>query len=307
MKQLLTDLILTGHADDPVFSKPMRILLVADNYVWIIPIDLGPHRGYSKGVQRISEELVQSWIGQSRLELAEFKPPPQWSLPDEALNELYGRHASEPCKPVIQRQTAWNAIKSYVEAHPVAEAILTMSYRKWIPLRAAELGCSVSWLYNVLHRYWAGGSTRFCLLGNSHLCGGRGVKKAQNTKLGRRNVATAAALRADPAAKNLDSVGFIMSQEAINKVQFGWQHFTTGRSRREAYLETMQTFYRDSIEMADGMPRGVLKLPGERPSQIQFEYWGPRYESKEDADKETNRHDRRHLPGYANQHIPRAC
>jgi hypothetical protein len=218
MKQLLTDLILTGHADDPVFSKPMRILLVADNYVWIIPIDLGPHRGYSKGVQRISEELVQSWIGQSRLELAEFKPPPQWSLPDEALNELYGRHASEPCKPVIQRQTAWNAIKSYVEAHPVAEAILTMSYRKWIPLRAAELGCSVSWLYNVLHRYWAGGSTRFCLLGNSHLCGGRGVKKAQNTKLGRRNVATAAALRADPAAKNLDSVGFIMSQEAINKV-----------------------------------------------------------------------------------------
>lgn len=303
MEHLQVDLILTGRSSDPVFNKPMRILLIADSYVWMIPVDVGPHRGYAKGVQRFREDLVKSWIGQSKLDLTEFKPPAQWALPDEDINQLYGKRAGEPCKAIIQREAAWNAIQAYVEAHPVSEAVLTMSYRTWIPTRAAELGCSVSWLYHVLHLYWAGGSTRFCLLGNSRYCGSPGVRKAQSTKLGRRNVATSAALRADPATKNLDSVGYIMSLEAINKAQFGWRHFSAGRSVRQAYLETMATFYRDSIKMVGGMPEAVLKLPNDRPTQRQFEYWGPRDESKHEVDENKNRQDQRRLPGYANQNI----
>jgi hypothetical protein len=165
MEQLPVNLILTGRSDDPVFDKPMRILLVADNHIWMIPIDAGARHRYARGVQRFRDDFVKSCISGCRLELSEFEPPPQWLLPDDVLNELYGKHPDEPCRAIVQREAAWEAIRPYVETRTLAEAIRTESYRRWIPIRAADLHCTACWLYHVLHRYWAGGSNRAALLG----------------------------------------------------------------------------------------------------------------------------------------------
>lgn len=312
MTELEVNLILNSTPEDPAFDNPMRILLVADGYVWMIPVAVGKNRGYARGPLRFLEDLVRSWVKQGRLHLSEFTPPAHWAMPDAELNRLYSGDVDVRCPAIIRRDDSWSTIKPYVRAYQVAEAIQSMSYRTWIPERCSELSTDErrywpAWLYHILHLYWAGGSTPQVLLGNTVYCGARGAVREQTKKLGRPN-AEMAGRGPCTTSDDPDLSGFIMTPEAVARIQFGWQHFNPDRSVAQRYLETMGTYWRESVEMVNGLPTAILLPSHLRPTKRQFQYWGERADRNRSAAEtlpaECNTPQTpRPLPSYANRNI----
>jgi hypothetical protein len=306
MSELSVDLIIFSQPEDPAFTTPLRILLIEECRVWVIPVVFGKGQGYARGPAQYAEDYIVDMIRAGRLTLAEFVPPALWSIPDSDLNQLYSGDRNTPCAAIIKRDIAWQAIDPYVKEHSVEEALKTMSFRQWIPQRSAELGRWPSWLSDKLHRYWAGG-TKQALLANTAYCGAPGIEKPQNTKLGRPNSLTSEALKRNDAVAASETCGFVMTQEDKKKVQFGWRAFSPDRSKHQRYLETMGAFYRESIEVLDGMPRAVLLPVNQRPTERQWTCWGPKSESPPGECGLPNiprpNPTRLRLPGNANQYV----
>ncbi|WP_343674878.1 hypothetical protein [Paraburkholderia heleia] len=139
------------------------------------------------------------------------------------------------------------------------------------------------------------------LLGDTYRNGGRGTPKKQTRKLGRRNT--------NDAAANSESSGYALDDQDKLKIACGWESFVTdGRSTRTAYLETMGTFYADRIEIANGTETPILKPDSQRPTQRQFNYWGPRGDPAQSATRRMlgeheYRVNHRGMPGSASNDV----
>lgn len=276
--------LLTSETDCKFFDTSMRILHIEDGHVWVIPVAFGKGQKYACGPQWFGEELINELIREKRLIITEFSPPAHWLLDEADLNRLYSGDPNVRCPMIVQRDDAYKAIYPYVSENSVSEAVKTMSYRSWIRARSLELNRTPTWIYHNLHLYWAGGSTQAALLGNTLYCGGRDSAKVQNSKLGRPNVSVIAARSQNPSMDTSALEGFVMTEEDIKKVQFGWSFFLPGRSVRERYLETMAAFYRQSIEIDDDGKQRVVLLPAnQRPTLRQFEYWGKKTRNRESS------------------------
>jgi hypothetical protein len=269
-------LIPTG--DLPPYRTIQRVLTSNGDGYWLIPLPFDGKRTYARGPKFQAAERLQAWLDQGLLRIGDFEVPELWKNTDEDLNRWFGGTPENPCKILRVRKLAYDAIQPFIEQASTFEALSTGSYTAWIR-KAAQTGPhEEAFLYDALHRFWAGGQKN-ALLGRTASNGGRGVDKPQNTKLGRRNAIDKAADRA--------STGYPLSEIDKLKLECGWQCFLTdGRTTEAAYLETMGHFYADPEHKSEEGNKVKLLDANSRPTRRQYRYWGP---SKDPSQSATRR------------------
>nr|WKF60756.1 Transposon Tn7 transposition protein TnsB [Paraburkholderia busanensis] len=258
-------------------ATQIRVLVPSLNgLTWMIPVAFGKFSGYARGPFCMPIDLVDERISGGLLIESKFNPPPHWALSDAELNALFGAVATEPCRMVSARDKAWRILEPYVTANPVEQAIRTQSYRSWVLTEANRVAGdgkdrhSVSWLYDVLHRFWASGGDTQSLLGDTAYCGGAGANRIQKIKLGRPDAIS--------RMTNGPVQSIHLTAEDIAKLQVGWEHFRYGRSQHEAYLQTMEAFWRKDEVLKENVVQPILMPAALRPSERQFRYWGRKVE-----------------------------
>jgi putative transposase len=264
-----TDTFLVPAGADAPYRTPMRVLAATHECYWLIPVVLDGPRQYARGPTTVASHKLELWIDQGKLRISEFRQPEIWNATDEDLNRWYAGSAKEKCTIVARRDAAWDAIEPLVTLckDQLAEVLTSGLHTAWIKQASHDSIHRATYLYDSIHRVWAGGSKQ-ALLGMTFRNGGRGAEKPQEKKLGRRNAADLAADR--------PSSGYFLQPQDKDKLQCGWQCFLTdGRSTHEAYLETMETFYPADTGTASDVDNTLIKDASERPTLRQFRYWGP--------------------------------
>jgi hypothetical protein len=267
MTTVLIGSILIPGGDSAPYQTPRRVLAAEGTGYWLIPVEFEGKRKHARGPKFQDAERLEGWLDEGRLRIGEFQCPNIWLASDDKLNQWFGGSDENPCKIIKVRNRAYEAIAPYIADTAPATALSTGSYTAWIRKTAQAGPHKEAFLYDALHRFWAGGMKN-ALLGWTHHNGGRGTKKKQATKLGRPNAIDKAADRA--------SSGYPLSEDDKLKLQCGWQCFVSdGRSTKTAYLETMGQFYLHHKEAVDDRETVVLLEANLRPTLKQFRYWGP--------------------------------
>lgn len=267
--------ILIPSCDEAPYKFPRRVLTADAGGYWLIPVDFDGRRKYAHGPHFVDATYLHSAVSDGRLRIGDFKCPVLWQAQDEDLNRWFGGSTKAPCKIIQVRERAYTAIQPYISNTSIHEALTTKSYTNWIRETSKATGHSQAYLYDALHRLWAG-DEKNALLGLTCYNGGRGKPKKQTRKLGRPNALDAVAGRA--------SSGLALSDEDKIKLQCGWQCFVSdGRSVRQAHLETARTFYAVTPETGNGNEETVLADADKRPTLRQFRYWGPRGDPAQSA------------------------
>lgn len=135
-----------------------------------------------------------------------------------------------------------------------------------ISKRAKETGKSRSSIYHALHLYWRAGSQMNGLFPNFDQCGLPGVEKNQKTRVGRHSRPYKAGL--------VTSTGFTMTDDAKDKLEWGYRLIKHNVTAETAYLLTCSVHWADRITADDGTVGVQLWQPESRPTLNQFEYWG---------------------------------
>lgn len=261
--------------------------------VWLIPVEKGAWFDYTKKSFYRRRSDVEAWIIDLRAVVTPFSVPAMWLMTDGVMREtLKQASAGVRCPAQEKRDADYELIRDLVEHHSTAEILDRGLVYRWARRRSQECRVSMRRLYRSLNRYWAGACNKNALLPGYIQRAASKAKRKVRKKLGRCN----AAVRA--GQKHL--AGFVINEDAIRKLQFGWEHFKVrGTSVTDACLETAAVFWRADIRKVDGKRMPVLLPAHKRPTEEQFRYWGPKGDGNKAAWKTqlgVNEWEREHRP-----------
>lgn len=226
---------------------------------------------------RLQLTSLQSALAVGHATTATFKPDPRSLMSDAQLAAQFPpRNSADIPFPIAYRNYWWQVIEPII-ADSERYFLGYISLNRMVNQRAQETKASRQRIFRVLYQFWANGSSREALLPDSFRCGGRGKKRTNGKKvLGRKTLQ--AALEGTPSGN------YPLDDEDIERLQFGWRSFLKqGVSVKEAYLQTMRTFYIATWEQQGSEVAHRLKPPGERPSLGQFRYHGMRQDQGRQA------------------------
>ncbi len=295
--------------EDPI--SPMRILHVdrGINRVVMIPCQPRKSKGrtYFKKHRAFKlKELEEKLSGpDSELRVREIRSRMIMRLSDEELRIRFPPRGGEgESKHIEVREKRWSLIKDLVTG-PEAELLLDPTVcSEILQAKAAEQSRTAEeqkrWLTSTaqaLYQYFALGSQKAALLPFWENCGGRGKKKKfSGTRLGRPNAPTAAGVEGHE--------GYVLTDNDVGIIEFCWRHYLTrGTSVAEACRRMWREFYSTEEMLSDGSLKRARFPANQRPTEVQFRYWGEK-ETGESASSKQHRHNHflhieRPLPGSA--------
>lgn len=272
--------VLSATADSVApFTGRVRVVAFSGDGVgvWLAPLPDAAGCDYAKMPVYRTKEEVGSWLANLQAVVQAVVTPAMWLMSDKLIREtLKQTGQGRPCAALVKRDFDWDLIKELVEAHSTAEILDRRLFFRWARRRARAKRVSLRRLYRILNQYWAGGCNMNALIPGYTQRAANKKPRKMTSKLGRPN----AAVRAGQP----ELAGFIINEEAIKKLQFGWKHYKTrGTSTRDAFLETAAVFWREDVQKVSGKLMPVLLPAHARPSEDQFRYWGPRGEGNKEA------------------------
>lgn len=274
--QNMTDQLGIGDVYAPTGSESMiarptfRIIHKnhAQDAVWVIrvPVVGDRARHVSAPTSITCSDLVKLLIDK-KIAKIELTPPAICMLSDL---EIHARYSDKDgsCPIVDRRNQRYAILEKLIKFHSTGEILERGLATLWVNEQAKLTKRSRAKLYNDLHSYWAGNFSKNALIPDYWRSGAPGKERNQKTKLGRPN----AKARADINA----SKGYFLSDDDKKKLCYGWRYFLSeGRTRSQAYLETMAVFYSERWETQNGLQTPILLDSDLRPTLAQFERWGP--------------------------------
>jgi len=242
---------------------------------------------YVKGPRWTYLADVEEDLAAIRIYILNQEGPRAAALKDEDLLSLAESKAELKRleKEIKRRDARFNAIlpilrkKGERELLSALEVLNDKALTVKIKKAAKKSNRSATTIYNLLHRYWAGGSTRNALFTAYKNCGCPGKSKSQNNSLGRKSrayVAKRTTERCYPLdrGKGPDSEKDPLSEK--QKLAWGWRLIKHGYSRQDAFIAVSGVFWSDHVVGSDGRTRSVLWNPHLRPTFSQFCTWGPK-------------------------------
>ncbi|MFO1302999.1 MAG: hypothetical protein U1F54_04660 [Burkholderiales bacterium] len=274
----LYEVLRPSECPDKPFADLLRLIAKSRDGqgLWLSPMSVKTRSGYARApIYRTCAE-VEGWIARGWASASPLVTPGHWLMTDV---QIRGRELA-PDEPetnprLIKRNADWALIREFVDQHGTADILEERLLTPWIRVQAQRCRVSKRRLYCAIHRYWASGCNRNALLPEFAQCGAPNQPKPQNRKLGRRNAAVKAGYD--------ELAGFVMSDGAKSDLQIGWRNFLSGRSVHEAYLETMAAFFRTATQIKGGIEQPLLMPAHQRPTEVQFRYWGPKGEDNQPA------------------------
>lgn len=235
---------------------------------WVIQLPtIGNGSSHTKAPTEIPlTELMQLFV-EKKIERIDLTPNPIFMRSDAEIRAKF-TDSNGCCTLIERRDQRYAILAELINHHSTGEILERGLATSWVKTQAVMSKRSRAKLYNDLHTYWAGNFSKNALLPNFWRCGGRGKEREQRRTLGRPN-ATATSV-------NNSDGGYFLADDDKEKLSYGWKYFLSeGRTRNQAYLETMAVFYSERWETKDGIPIPILLSPEHRPTEAQFARWGP--------------------------------
>jgi hypothetical protein len=218
---------------------------------------------------RMKLSLLVDAMGRGQTKTASMAADPRSLMTDEHLARLYPSRIENGRPYVLEFRDFWWPVVEAIAAESERIFCGLTSLNRLVSQHAKARNLSRQRIYQLMYRYWAGGSVRNALLPDSNRCGGPGKPRTNGvSKLGRRSLAA--------SLHGTASENFALSKEDIARIQHGWKiHLTKDISVRDAYRETIKLFYVERWEHQGAVAKPVIdKL--KHPSIRQFCYHGPR-------------------------------
>lgn len=238
------------------------------NRAWVIqlpaPASRTPH---IKGPKELALDELSKMLAAQQIVKININPSPISLMSDAEIRAKYSDKEGR-CTMIDRRDNRYAIIEKLIGEHTTAEILEHRLATSWVNEQANATKRSRAKLYDDLHSYWAGNFAQNALLPDYWRSGARGKERKQSSKLGRPNIIA----KANGGANK----GYPLSDEDKEKLHFGWRYFlTAGRTRSQAYLETMSVFYTERWEVKNGTQIPILLHTDLRPTQAQFDRWGP--------------------------------
>jgi hypothetical protein len=258
------------------------------NRTWLIqipgfadPVPPGKrrHKSYTKGPIRLPLQDFEAAQAASRVCPAKFIHPTIWNKTDAELVEQHYPKVKDPTHHtmIVGRDERWAWIEGLVTKFSLAEILEGALHCTHVKETKLKLNISEVSLYNALNLYWLSGGIKNSLLGTRWRGGGKGRRHKLSRKVGRENAATARGLKG--------LAGFVMNQQSVDYLQFGWK-WVSRYGVYKAYLLTMGAFWSEAELTSDGS-LAIRMLPAsQRPTKDQFRYWGPKGAGNNSAARE---------------------
>jgi len=240
----------------------------AQNTAWVIrvPVAGDGARHVRAPTSLACSDLVKLLIDK-KIAKIELSPPAIVMLSDAEIRARYSNKDGS-CPIIDRRDQRYAILERLVKSHSTEEILECGLATVWVNEQAKLTKRSRAKLYDDLHSYWAGNFSKNALIPDYWRSGGPGKERSQKTKLGRPN----AKARVDVNANK----GHFLSDDDKEKLSYGWRYFLSeGRTRSQAYLETMGVFYSERWEVQNGIQTPILLHSDLRPTPAQFERWGP--------------------------------
>lgn len=240
----------------------------AQDTAWVIrlPIVGGGAHHVRAPTSLAWSELAKLLVDQ-KIAKIELSPPAIFMLSDD---EIRARYSNEDglCPIIDRRNRRYAILERLIESHATGEILERGLATFWVKEQSKLTKRSRAKLYDDLHSYWAGNFSKNALIPDYWRSGAAGKERKQRTKLGRPNAKAKADINANR--------GYFLSDEDKEKLSYGWRYFLgQGRTRSQAYLETMGIFYSERWEVQNGIQTPILLHSDLRPTPAQFERWGP--------------------------------
>jgi hypothetical protein len=206
-------------------------------------------------------------LADKKIVKVELTPPAIVMLSDAEIRAKYSDKDGS-CSIIDRRNHRYSILERLISSHSTGEILERGLATSWVKEQAELTKRSRAKLYDDLHSYWAGNFSKNALIPDFWRSGVPGKERKQRTKLGRPN--------AKAKADNDANKGYFLSDEDKEKLRYGWRYFLSeGRTRPQAYLETMGVFYSERWEIQNGIQTPILLPTDFRPTPAQFERWGP--------------------------------
>ncbi|MEW7850504.1 hypothetical protein AB2N08_17575 [Massilia aurea] len=240
----------------------------AQNMVWVIrlPVAGDGERHIRAPTSLACSDLAKLLIDKKIVKI-QLTPPAVFLLSDAEIRARYSNKDGS-CTIIDRRNNRYAILERLINSYSTGEILERGLVTLWVKQQAELTKRSRAKLYDDLHSYWAGNFSKNALIPDYWRSGAGGKERKQKTKLGRPN----AKARADINANK----GYFLSDDDKEKLSFGWRYFLSqGRTRSQAYLETMGVFYSERWEGQNGIQTPILLPSDLRPTPAQFERWGP--------------------------------
>lgn len=258
------------RSDNMIERQIFRIIHknYAQNMAWVIRLpEGGDGARHIKAPTFLACSDLAKLLNDQKIVRIQLTPPTIFMLSDAEIRSRYSNNDGS-CTIIDRRDKRYEILERLINSHSTGEILERGLVTSWVKEQSELTKRSRAKLYDDVHSYWAGNFSKNALIPDYWRSGGAGKEREQKTKLGRPN----AEARADISANK----GYYLSDDDKQKLAFGWRYYLSqGRTRSQAYLETMGVFYSERWEVQNGIQTPIL-LPAElRPTPAQFERWGP--------------------------------
>lgn len=245
-----------------------------------VPTGAAVSKWYWKGPKALHLAALESDLNAARLAKIKLELDPVVLLSDDQLGDRYPSHSDQDVPtPIRIRDQSWDWISPLFDTYSPREIFEGESRTQWIRQRAKQLGIRENRIYCALHRYWAGGAHRNALLPNTSKCGRRKDGKAREYTTKKPGKPNKLVRDGRP-----DLAGCVLTEEDKEKLQAGYGAYVKPHSTvHEAYILTCGVWWSRGTKVVDGRIQPTLLPPHQRPTEMQFRYWGPKGAAAESA------------------------
>jgi hypothetical protein len=225
------------------------------------------------GPKLVSLDALEAAIARNALVVTPFEAPGHWAMNDEEYLAVAStaKERERRKSRLAMRTRAWDLIKPIVGDLPVREIAKNPArLRPKVLKQAKESQVNITTVYRTVNIYLASGGVRSSLMPNTHLRGAPGKEKAQSTKLGRKS-------RLEKSGESSESLYTLEGSDA-RRLANGYMLRGGGKTLEDAYLLTCSVFW----STLDSSGKANLFPPNERPTFVQFKYWGRKLNAPED-------------------------
>ncbi|MBB6187563.1 hypothetical protein [Rhodanobacter sp. MP7CTX1] len=274
---LLLGYIIRAGVGESLLSGAQRVLAVSvpGDAVWLIclPRELaieGVKKHHVLAPRRYRLSAISDAIEQGMLVMEDVPLPGIWQMTDTDYAQEAASESERKLRErrLQKRDARWNVIEPIVGTQR-AQDIVPVVYllRREIEAQAKAHHVSIPTIYSWIHRFWAGGSCLNSLLPNTNYCGNPGKRKKQSVRrLGRKSRLFKAGLIA--------TEGYVLKSGDGERLACGYALVKPSLTVHDAYLHTMDAFWSTTNQNEHGYLRREMLPELQRPTQVQFEYWG---------------------------------
>ncbi|GEM_PF-1330830 len=264
------DVYVSTASDSMIEHPTFRIIYKnqQQDMAWVIRLPIADDMArHTKAPTSLPCSDLAKLLIDKKIAKIELTPPAIFMLSDMEIRARYS-NKNGICPLIDRRNKRYAILEKLINSHSTGEILERGIATLWVKEQAELTKRSRAKLYDDLHSYWAGNFSKNALIPDYWRSGGPGKERKQNTKLGRPNSKS----RVDIDA----SRGYFLSEDDKEKLSFGWRYFLSqGRTRSQAYLETMGVFYSERWEVQNGAQVPILLPTDRRPTPAQFDRWGP--------------------------------